>query len=69
MLSISQSKRFWKLIVVIVVGVIANGVVIYAYNIDDGVDITSDVIVRAIKSPSRDVKAAQDQLKRLDTQQ
>ncbi|MBT3413034.1 MAG: hypothetical protein HN802_05995 [Candidatus Jacksonbacteria bacterium] len=69
MLSLTKSKRFWRLIIVVVVGIIANAVVIYAYNIDDGVDVTTAVIVRALKSPSKDVKAAQDQLKRLNTQQ
>lgn len=69
MLSITKSKRFWRLIIVIVVGVIANAVVIYAYNIEDGVDNTTEIIVRAIKSPSRDVKAAQEKLKELNNQQ
>ncbi len=47
MSSLFQSREFWKLFILIIIGISANGIVLYSLQIGDNLENTTNSVVQA----------------------
>ncbi|HLD20332.1 MAG TPA: hypothetical protein VJB93_03755 [Patescibacteria group bacterium] len=47
MSSLFQSREFWKLFILIIIGISANGIVLYSLQMGDNLEHTTNAVVQA----------------------
>ncbi|HLC95354.1 MAG: hypothetical protein A3H59_00165 [Candidatus Jacksonbacteria bacterium RIFCSPLOWO2_02_FULL_43_9] len=47
MSSLFQSREFWKLFILIIIGISANGIVLYSLQMGDNLENTTNAVVKA----------------------
>lgn len=57
MSSLFHSREFWKLFILIIIGISANGIVLYSLQVSDNLENTTNAVVQARRNLETELNA------------